>query len=75
MTLDTYVVYFNPSDYPGKFVVRRQTAHGATGEVIADPQALYIGDDYEDAIRALPDGLTNIGRYAQDDPVIYEVWI
>lgn len=79
-TLDlmVYTVYDNPSDYPGKIVVRRHMA-GICEErgpvVVVDAEPMFVCDDIEQARQRLPPGLTNIGRQPNDDPVIAEVWI
>jgi len=70
ITLPTImVVYQNPSDYPDKWVVRAFV--GLTPE----PQPRTVADSLEEARSVIPLHFTNIGRYAEDDPVIYESWI
>lgn len=68
-----YVIYDNPRDYPGKFVVRRQWPHD--GQVIADKEALAVVDTLDQARAALPDGLIRFDRHPNDDSVIVEAWL
>jgi hypothetical protein len=65
-----YVVYDHPRDYPDEFVVRRwRMDRPERGEPFAR------GASIEDVRAALPSGLYNLGRYANDDPVVAEVWV
>ena len=68
-----WVVYNNPSDYPQKFVVRRQYA-GAKG-VRADALPVAVAESLQEARRVLPPGLVCITRSDDDDKVIEETWI
>lgn len=67
-----YTIYFNPSDFPGKFVLRAY--HIGRGTVEADDK-FKLGDSANEVRQHVPKGLVNIGRNADDDPVILEVWI
>lgn len=73
-----YVICLNPSDYPDCYVVRRWRISSG-GDPVAEPApyAVGIGDDALAMMRAdlTRLGLTCIGRDANDDPVILEVWI
>lgn len=71
--LPMWTIYANPSDYAGKYVVRRSVS-GAEG-VAHDPEPLAVVDTLMDARRALPRGLVCMHRAADDDPVIVEVWL
>lgn len=73
-SLDMWVVYVNPSDYPSRYVVRRWTIDGK-GHADATIDTMVSEDLY--SIRTLLTnlGLVNIGRRHEDDPVILEVWI
>lgn len=87
--LDYFVIYHNALDYPGKFVVRRhrqdldKVRSGFTqsldeaiaSSTVPDPKPLTVVDSLDEARDALPPGLTNIGRYDNDDAVIVEVWV
>lgn len=68
-----YIIYRNPSDYPGQYVVRRQFAD-AKG-VIIEAVPLVVTESLDIARAALPPGLHNIGREAGDERAILEVWI
>ncbi len=85
--LTLYVIYENPTDYPGKFVIRRNFVarstsfdhKGSTRVVVAD-EPDFIADTYEGLaaflwpkIRDL--GLTKLARDPTDPPQIREVWI
>jgi hypothetical protein len=70
--LTVWTVYENPSDYPGRWVVRAfdVTAHGVQARAHCTVTSTL------DAARAvLPPGLTPLGRNADDDPAIYESWV
>jgi hypothetical protein len=68
-----FCIYENPTDYPGKFVVREWTI--GPGTVTANPSAAFVGTSIETARGALPEGLVRIERDLHDDPVIREVWL
>lgn len=70
--MEIWVVYENPSDYPGKYVLRRQTAE--KGSISKDSECV-VKDSYEELIEHIPQGKTRINRDLQDDPVIMETWI
>ena len=66
--LDIYTVYFNPSDYPGLYVVRKFKGERPTDE-------LYTGKTIEDVRLKIPEDKRQIGRMPGDDPVIVETWL
>ena len=68
-----WVIYQDPSDYPGKFVVRRQVA--GRGGVTADREPVAVVESIEAARAVLPSGLYRMHRHSEDDPVIVETWI
>lgn len=72
-----YTIYQNPSDVPGHYVMRGWDIEG--GETIhsAEAIAVPVSDLALATIRCnlREMGLTCIGRQADDDPVILEVWI
>jgi len=75
-SISLWVIYFNPSDFPGRFVVREWLV--IDGAIYANPQSFNC-DDLENA-RAFAHGfsplqLVNIGRFADYDPAIFEVWV
>jgi hypothetical protein len=70
--LTIWVVYHNPRDHPGKWVLRGQDI--GSGTVTPRP-ACYIADSYEKLLTSLPPGVLRMPRYDDDDPVIYESWM
>lgn len=70
--IDQWVVYFNPSDYPGKWVVRKFTI--VAGRIEAS-DALHVCSSCSEARENIPLGLACIPRHAQDEPHIVEAWI
>ena len=64
-----HVVYFNPSDYPGKYVLREFVG-------MTPMPACVVKDTLEEIHALLPKNpnLFNLGPDAID-PVIIEVWI
>ena len=86
--MTVYVVYENPTDYPGKFVIRsnwieRSTSFdskmgGVRVEVAPEPE--FIADTYDGLAEWLwpkirDEGLTRFERDPTDPPQIREVWI
>jgi hypothetical protein len=71
--LSQYVIYDHPRDYPEHFVVRRWDVVSGMPEPVPCGEAV-LADSLEDARNAVPPGFNNIGRFANDDPVILEVW-
>lgn len=77
--LESYAIYEEPLDYPGKFVVRRWTVVPPAG----DGKTKLLQDDAPTAIcltlaqarQAIPNGLTPIKKLPGDDPHLVEVWI
>jgi hypothetical protein len=70
--LEFFVVYHNPSDFPGKFVVRRQVV-GPNG-IKADEDTLCVALTLDEARSVIPAGLYRQERHPDDTPVIVEVW-
>jgi len=71
---EQYCIYWNPSDYPKKFVVRRWTLCAETGYMIADEDC-KVFTRLTGARKAIPPGFVRIGRDEKDDKTIVEVWI
>lgn len=71
--LDFYVVFRNPSDFPGQYVIRRQRA--GPGTITKDATPLAVGPTLAVVRAALPPGLTRLERDPNDDPSILEVWV
>jgi hypothetical protein len=71
--MNSWTIYFNPSDYPWKYVVRKFDLGGA-GE--ARPTAdMFVADSLDEARALLPLGLSCFERATDDDAVIVETWI
>lgn len=71
--LTMWVIYCNPRDFPGRFVVRRQLV-GHNGTV--SPASSYeVAATLEEARSFVPSGLYRLSRDPKDDPVIAECWI
>jgi hypothetical protein len=71
--LTIWVIYQNPRDFPGKWVLRGQTA-GPGGVITPLPQCVVV-DSLDEARTHVPYGLVCMTRHPDDDPVIYEVWL
>lgn len=66
--LELWVIYKDPLDVPGKFVLRKWIYDKPT-------KTMHIKDTLEEIRAIVPPGLFNIGRSPGDDPKILEVWI
>lgn len=67
-----YVLYENPSDFPGLYVLRRQRG------MEVDRRPVRVGSDYIEVLAALPKNVRPLGKYegyAKQDPVIKDVWV
>jgi hypothetical protein len=72
--LDIWVIYYNTSDHPGVYALRRQWPQ-ADGTVVCDPQG-YTCPKIEPLQELLEHrGLVKLMRSPEDDPVIVETWI
>lgn len=71
--MNFWVIYFDPSDFPGRYVLRRH--------IISDTLPPYadthctVRNTLEGVRKAVPGGSFNAGRHPLDDPKIVEVWI
>lgn len=76
VVLHQFVIYHNPSDHPGKYVVRQWLV--IRGDPEPHPVPLFTTHDtLENAREATPIlemGLVRLPRFDNDDPVIVEVW-
>jgi len=74
--LRLFTLYWNPRDYPGRFVVRGFTIAGAAAA--PDEVPIYVGVFLEAARRAilaeLP-GAVRLERSPEDEAQILEVWL
>lgn len=71
--MQQFVVYKNPTDYPGKFVVRRFVI--SLGAFTADPVPLIVCENIEEARESIPEWAAMICRDPNDAPAIQEVWL
>jgi len=70
--LSLWTVYYNPSDYPGKFVARRFELDKPTHDVVVADTL----DNVRAGIRMRATFLlTRLDRNPGDDSVIVETWI
>lgn len=70
--LHQYVIYDKPKDFPTKFVVRLWIIGPGTAQ--AGPM-ICTANTIEEARQSLPDGVSQLPVFANDDPVIAEVWM
>ena len=70
--LPNFTVFFNPQDFPGKYVVRLFDGNLPT-------RLLVVKNTLEEARAAIPQapplGFVRMERSPNDDPVIVEVWM
>jgi hypothetical protein len=66
-----YTVYWNPSDFPGKFVVRRWTVTTFEPE---PKEIIAISPSLDEVREKIPPNLHCEKRWRGDDPAILEVW-
>lgn len=71
-SLTMWVIYRHPADFPQSWVLR---GHSIFRDGIRPCDIVCIGATLEAVRAGLPAGLTNLGRYDNDDPVIHEVWV
>ena len=69
-----WVIYNNPSDFPGNFVVRRHFRVVGFKTMYAEEEPVIVTDSIDQARSAIPDTCSNKGRHDEDDPHIVEVW-
>jgi len=73
-----WVVTARPADYPAGYVARLSVVRCGQTAPLSGPTTKALFAPSLDALRLAllcqNPGLTNLGRYAQDDPVIVEVW-
>ena len=72
--LRMFVVYEKPKDYPDEYVIREHIVT-RDGRQLANAVLYGRGMTLAYVRTLLPNGLRNIGRFHDDDPVIMEVWI
>jgi hypothetical protein len=70
--MNQYVIYNNPKDYPGKFVVRQWIIGPGT---VHSGELICIASTIEEARAKMPHGVEQLPVFESDDPVIAEVWM
>jgi hypothetical protein len=68
-----WVIYRNPSDYPGMVVLRRQASR--PGWVTVDAEPLYVGRSVLEARTHVPLGLVRYRPSVMDENTIAEYWV
>lgn len=71
--LSVYVIYYNPSDYIGMYVLRRQQI--VAGEIHIDKKPMCVSKHMGDIRAALPVGLIEISTANEPDRCIEEIWL
>jgi len=67
-----YAIYKNPSDFKGKYVLRRWIIDV---KPIPDKIPIAVSESIEEVREHIPSGYINIGRQPEDDVSILEVWV
>jgi len=67
-----WTVYANPSDFPGKFVVRKHEIREGANRPTAEH---FVGDTIDEVREHIPGWAIRFEREPGDDPVIAEVWL
>ena len=68
-----YTIYDNPTDAPGRVVLRRFNVTGTGTQ--PDPEPLYVGDSVAEAREKLPRGLARFVRDKNDPKPVVETWL
>jgi hypothetical protein len=72
--MSVWTVYYDPRDYPGKYVVRRHDIfRSRTGSYPSDEH--YVADSLEAVRERVPFGMACLMRSEGDEPQIVECWI
>jgi hypothetical protein len=79
-SLPMLVVYDNPTDFPGKIVLRRSTVYMSPAEgstVVVSPEQVTFDtlDEARHWIRQTYPHLTVLSRHPGDEPQIVETWL
>jgi hypothetical protein len=75
--LSMYVVYFNPSDFPGKYVIRRHWVDKGPPRIRHDQEPAAVEDTLQGVRKKVPniEYYVRLERDPEDDPSIVEIWI
>lgn len=68
-----WVVYFSPSDFPGKYVLRTQVV--LSDGTIAFSSLARSADSLAEIRAHIPRGLCRLERHPKDAPAIIECWL
>lgn len=68
-----YAVYYNPTDFPGEWVVRRWVLVDLL--VRAEPQLWGQGATLQEVRRLRPPETLILPKREDDDPALWEVWV
>lgn len=70
--LIVWTIYRNPSDFPGKYVVR---AYVVGSGCVTAASTHHVRNSLDSARSTLPANLVNLGRAIHDSPAIVETWV
>lgn len=65
--MDQWIIFYNPSDYPGKYVTQKWHITVAEDAVVTDT--------LDQARAGVPPNLYKLPRFDKDEPVVVEVWL
>lgn len=69
-----WVIYYNPPDYPGKYVLRAWPFSPILQKWVPENQVRCVSDNKQDCYRQMPDNLKKIPPNPRNVN-IHEVWI
>lgn len=72
-TLPIWTIYFNPTDYPGSYVVRRSLI--GHGTITPDPEPTIVTPELDKARMVIPGYAIPFPRHETDDACIIESWL
>lgn len=73
--MDLYVIYENPLDFPGQFMVRRWEVQPGNPQPVPDLEAVTVCHTLMEAREAIPPGRVQIPRSREDNAAIVETWL
>jgi hypothetical protein len=74
VVLTIWTIYFNPKDFPGRWVTRNFLIVRGTPAPVAGNN-IFLSDSLQAARSVIPDDMTCLGRQDEDEPQIVESWI
>ena len=76
VSFEFLVITKNPSDFPGKFVVRRHIATAGSNKLVFESNPIAVVDSLLDAREFINmSTYSYVPRVDGDDPVIFESWM